>query len=122
MEFLKLTINGSGFTDVTGQITPTLSKWAHDGQISGDALCCVTMATAGAGLVVTSVNPGGVAVVSGISVGSVHVAMDYSGLRDLFARTSEIFLVRGPTIMGGRRIYVLSSTAGGSCEVALTLL
>jgi hypothetical protein len=121
LEYLKLSI-GSGFTDVTGQIQPALTRWAAEGALTGDALCCVAMASPGAGLVVTDFDPRGVAFSHATDLGPVSFVQDYGALRDLFARPSETFLVRGPTILGGRRVYVLSYRAMASCEVALTLL
>lgn len=145
MEIFELNIQSSGFTDVTSQVVPLLTRWANDGLITGDALCCVTMRTAGAGLMVTDLDPASVpfswshqvpshAPISidwGLSTpltASVDAhapfTVDYGALRALFARTSEIFAVRGPTIAGGRRIHVLRYAGGYSvkCEVALSLL
>lgn len=142
MEILELTIQATGYTDVTAQILPRLSKWAADGQITGDALCVVTMVSGGAGLLVTDLDPSTipfssvhevsahppfVANVGGIPwahqiPGHAPLTVDRGPMRDLFARTSEIFAVRGPAIAGGRRIWVWPYRIAVKCEVALSLL
>ena len=121
LEYLTLSI-GTGFTDVSGQIQNTLTRWAVEGALTGDALCCVAMASPGAGLIASDLDPRNVDFAHVASVGAPSFGQDYRALRDLFARPSETFLVRGPTILGGRRVYVLNYVAMASCEVALTLV
>jgi hypothetical protein len=132
MDLLEIALVGNGVNDVTQRVTSTLGTWATQGLVTGDALCCVTMASSGAGLLVSDVDPSAIHFSWTMSYGGFHLANlgtfggftathDYGDLRRLFARTSETFLVRGPSILGSRRIYVLSHGAT-SCKVALSLL
>ena len=118
MEYIPLSVTGAGITDVTTSIVAKLNEWNGKGLLSGDTLCCVTVATGGAGVIVAEFPPSG-----------IPFPGDYSSMRDLFARPSETFLVRPSsppsaevTLLGGRRVYVIAYRYVSTCEIAITLL
>lgn len=130
MHILLLPTNGLQFTDVTAPVQHVLDAWYEQSLFPGDALCCVTMMTPDAGVIVSDVDPAGLdlglAAGGGTRIGRLHISLDMSELRRFFARTSEIFMVRGTTggavIAGARRVFLLGDGEGGKCEVALSVL
>lgn len=123
---LSLSTRADQLTDVTADVQKVLNEWNAKDLLPGDVLCCVTMATRDAGLVVGDANPGNFNYWFGSGVhvltGYFPFSMDLGRLRALLPRTSEIFLLRGPKIQGGKRIYVMGAGEYGKCEVAMSLL
>ena len=103
---------------------------ARSRRLTGDALCCVTMLTTDAGLLVSDRDPdafeyafAGVTLTAPSPGYHTHdVASDLRRLRALLVRTSELFMVRGPEILGGRKIWVFGAGQLGRCELAVSLL
>ncbi len=132
LKIVRLSTSETRFTDATPEVQRVLDGWAdaETGVLTGDALCCVTMLTTDAGLLVSDRDPdafeyafAGVTLTAPSPGYHTHdVASDLRRLRALLVRTSELFMVRGPEIIGGRKIWVFGAGQLGRCELAVSLL
>lgn len=126
MKIITLATRADRFTDITAEIQAVLDRWDEEQLIMGEALCSVTMATAGAGLVVSDEDPGSFYYIfeSFVDIFTYRFGfwIDLSRLWALRPRTSELFLVRGRQIKGGRRVYVRGRGDSGLCEIAVALV
>jgi hypothetical protein len=120
VEILKLSAGGAYYRDITYEVQQVLDGWSREDMLPGDALCCIASATSGVGVLVSDFDPNGVDYHFTTHVSRYTIGFDLSSLRATLARTSEIFLVRGAAIRGGRRIYVYGS--GPTPELTLTIL
>lgn len=132
MKIIRLQTSNAHFTDATPDVQKILDGWADSetGVLTGDALCCVTMLTTDAGLLVRPHDPNtfeldfsGYTTTSFTLDNHTHeVTIDLRRLREMLTRTSEIFMVRGKGILGGRKIWVLGAGQLGRCEISVSLL
>ena len=99
------------FLDATPTVAAILANWDELGFLPGDALCCVSAVSANAQLLVSASKPEpGDYVFEDTIIADNHevtVTINTWDLNKVFLRTSEIFMIRGPTILASRHIYVL---------------
>jgi hypothetical protein len=122
LEIRRVATGYQSFSDITPTVASVLDAWAGEDLIPGHALCSVTAATQGVGLIVTDRDPRGWSFLFSADFLGHSLSTDLTGIRGYLLRTSETFLVKGSQILGGRRVYAFDHGGAGVCEVAITLL
>ena len=117
LKIVRLSTSETRFTDATPEVQRVLDGWA-DAETTDAGLLVSdrdpdAFEYAFAGVTLTAPSPG---------YHTHDVASDLRRLRALLVRTSELFMVRGPVILGGRKIWVFGAGQLGRCELAVSLL
>lgn len=124
LEIFTHDTSSSKFLDVTEDILAILRRWDTQSFIPGDALCCVTAVSANAQVLVNASKPRPGDYIFDTSIFAdkheIPVEIDIWDFNKVWLRTSEIFMIRGPTILADRRIYVHGD--GAPCNLAVALL